>query len=234
MATGVLLVMAAFSLATLLTDPRFVASAGWDFALYRDAAARWLHGAGFYSPEQLAGPYLNLTGVMYPPPTLLLFLPFTELPTVLWWAVPIGIVAWRVWTLRPSPWTWAGIAACLAWPLTVEMIYNGKPALWIVAALALATRWPWVSVFVLAKASLFPFALVGVRNRSWWLALGTCAVVSALFLPMWPDWIAAVLNARGEFSGPLYSLRDVPALCIPLIAWLGSSRARHRVSVIAT
>lgn len=224
-ATGVLLVMAAYSSVTLLTDPRFAALAGSDFAIYRDAAARWLHGGFFYYPEQVAGPYDTLLGhVMYPPPTLLLFLPFTVLPAVLWWAVPIGIVAWRVWALRPSPWGWAGIAACLAWPMTVELVYTGNPLLWIVAALALATRWRWVSVLILAKPSLLPFALFGVRHRRWWLALGATVIVSALFLPMWPDWIRAVLNARGPFSGPLYSLKDVPMVAIPLLAW--GARAR--------
>lgn len=222
--TGVLLIMAAYSASLLLTEPRFGAP-GSDFGIYRDAATRWLHGGFFYYPEQLAGPYVALGGhVMYPPPTLLLFAPFTVLPAFLWWALPVGIVVWRVVTLRPSAWGWAGIAACLAWPMGLEMIYTGNPVIWVVAALALATRWPWVSVLVFAKPSLFPFAFVGARHRSWWLALGACALISGLFLPMWPDWIAAVLNARGQFSGPLYSLRDVPLLLVPLVAWAARPR----------
>jgi hypothetical protein len=140
--------------------------------------------------------------------------------------VPLAIIAWRVWALRPSPWAWVGIAACLAWPMTVELVYTGNPLLWIVAALALATRWPWMSVLILLKPSLFPFALFGMRARRWWLALGASAIVAALFLPMWPDWIRTVLNARGPSSGPLYSLKDVPTMAIPLLAWVGRARTQ--------
>jgi hypothetical protein len=224
-ATGVLLVMAANNAVTLLTDTRFTGSLGLDFTIYRDAAARWLHGGFFYYPEQVAGPYNTLTGhIMYPPPALLLFIPFVVLPALLWWVVPVATIAWRIAALRPSPWAWAGIATCLAWPITAKLVYAGNPLLWIVAALALSTRWRWMSVLVLTKPSLLPFALFGIRGRSWWLALGAVAVVSALFLPMWPDWIRVILNARGPSSGLLYSINDVPMMAIPLVAWAGRAR----------
>jgi hypothetical protein len=229
-ATGVLLILAAFSLVTLLTDPRFHGTAGFDFSIYRAAAARWLHGGWFYYPEQVGGPYTTLAGhVMYPPPALLLFVPFTVLPAVLWWVIPIGIITWRIIALRPSPWAWVWIAACLAWPGTIELGFTGNPLVWVVAAMALATRWPWVSALVLVKPSLFPFALFGARDRRWWLALAACALVSAFFLPMWVDWIHVVLNARGPFSGALYSIKDVPTMLVPLFAWAGRTRELPRL-----
>lgn len=117
------------------------------------------------------------------------------------------------------PGEWRRCSSCLLYRLN-----TGNPLLWIVAALALATRWRWMSVLVLAKPSLLPFASFRVGDRRWWLALAASAFISALFLPMWPDWIRAVLNARGPFSGLLYSLKNVPVMAIPLVAWAGRQK----------
>ncbi len=223
--TGVFAVVAVFSLVLLLTEVRFASTPGSDFAIYHDAAARWLAGGPFYNPEQVAGPYTTIGGdVMYPPVGLLLFVPFVYLPGLLWWVVPIAIVVWRIVALRPSRWGWVGIAACLAWPITPVLLVTGNPTIWVAAALALATRWPAFGVLVLVKPSLFPFAFGGVRTRQWWIGLGAFALASALFLPMWTEWIHAVLNARGPFSGVLYSIKDVPMMLIPTIAWFASTR----------
>ena len=74
---------------------------GVDFVLYRDAAARWLAGGPYFEPYQLTGPYPITAGdVLYPPVALWLFVPFTILPAVPWWVVPIGVTAWG----------WAGCA----------------------------------------------------------------------------------------------------------------------------
>lgn len=218
--TGSLLILAGYSAVLLATNPRFDDMRGVDHAIYRDAAARWLSGGFFYYPEQVNGLYYTLQGhVLYPPPSLVLFVPFVFLPAVLWWAIPLAIIAWRVYALRPAMWSWPLLAAALAWPVTIELIFTGNPLLWAVAGLALATRWPWVSALVFLKPSLFPFALFGVRTRGWWLATGSLAVVSLAFLPLWPQWIAAVLNARGPSSGLFYSLNDLPWMLIPLVAW---------------
>ncbi len=228
---GVSLIVGMFTALTLLLSPHYAGSPAFDFALYRDAAARWLQGGFFYYPEQLAGPYTTQLGhVMYPPIGLVLFVPFTVLPAVLWWVLPLSAIAWRVFALRPSLVGWAAITALVCWPFSIQIIVAGNPAFWIVAALALATRWPWVAVFVLLKPSLGPFALAGARTRAWWLALGLFACVSLLFLPMWFDWIGVVLNARGFFSGPLYSLNDVPLMLVPVIAWLTGRHRPGRVS----
>src|SRR5439155_6538123 len=61
-----------------------------DWVSYSRAAQRFLDGQSIYIPEQLAGPYemarIAGLGYVYPPPSILLFVPFLALgPTV--WAV---------------------------------------------------------------------------------------------------------------------------------------------------
>lgn len=223
---GVAFIATVYVGAILLTDARFANTLGWDLSIYRDAAQRWLSGSWFYYPEQVAGPYELTNGhVLYPPPVLLLFVPFTVLPVILWWLVPLTVIVWRIVALRPSAWAWAGMAACLAYPPTVELTISGNPLLWVVAALALATRWPWVSVLVFAKPSLLPFAFYGVRYRSWWVALGACALISLAFLPMWSDWFTVLVNARGRLVTLGYSASNVPMMLIPIVAWIGRTKA---------
>ena len=74
-----------------------------DYRQYMAATSTWLDGGSFYQPWQLAGPYvitrdelrLDLIPVLYPPTSLLLFVPFAAVPalTPLWWIVPIAIVS---------------------------------------------------------------------------------------------------------------------------------------------
>lgn len=98
---------------------------------------------------------------------------------------------------------------------------DGNPSMWIAAFAAAGTVWAWAYVLVLLKPSLAPFALLGVRHRSWWIALGVAVLVSIPFAGMWLDWITALRNADQDL---LYSLRDAPIVLIPLIAYWGSSR----------
>jgi hypothetical protein len=194
---------------------------GIDFALYRDAAARWLGGGPFYEAYQLAGPYEVRAGdVLYPPVALLLFIPFTFLPALLWWAIPLGITGWSIVRLRPRPFVWPVMALCLWFPNTGIKLLTGNPVIWSLAAIALGTIYAWPSVFVLLKPTLAPLALFGCRSRSWWIALAGFSAVSMLFLPMWFDYVRVILNAQTP-SGPLYSLGEVPMMLIPVAAWLG-------------
>jgi hypothetical protein len=205
---------------------------GIDFDLYRDVTARWLHGGAFFEPHQLAGPYdIRAGDVLYPPVALVLFVPFAiatgaaaTIAAIVWWAVPLGITAAVVWRLRPQPATWPLLALCVANPTTLLKIWTGNPVIWAMAAMALALVGSrrFAAPFVLLKPSLAPFALVGIRRRSWWLGL---AVVVALCLPfgaLWGAWVASVLNSRG--GGLLYSALEVPMLLLPLVAWLGRTR----------
>ena len=198
---------------------------GVDAALYQEAAARWLAGGPFYEPSQLAGPYEVAHGdILYPPVGLWLFVPFTVLPLVLWWVIPAALTSAAVWRLRPRPLAWPLIALCLAWPTTPLKIWTGNPVIWCVAAMAVATVWRGAAPFALLKPSLAPFALFGVRDRSWWLGLALFIAMGVPFGSMWLDWIATVLNSRG--GGFLYSALEAPMLTLPLVAWLG--RTRHR------
>jgi len=196
---------------------------GVDFLLYRDAAARWLAGGPYFEPYQLAGPYPITAGdVLYPPVALWLFVPFTVLPAVLWWAIPIAVTAWAIWRLRPAPAWWPLIALCVAWPTTLLKTWTGNPVIWSVMAMGLGVVYWWPSVFVLLKPSLFPFALFGANRRSWWIALAVFVGMCLPFGAMWADWVTTLVNSTG--GGLLYSTLEVPMLLIPLVAWLGRAR----------
>lgn len=206
---------------------------GVDFALYRDVTARWLAGGPFYEPYQIAGPYEIRAGdVLYPPVALWLFVPFGALTGAPWsaiaaiafWAVPLGITAATVLALRPQPIVWPLIALCLANPTTLLKIWTGNPVMWSMAAMALAVAGSsrFAVPFVLLKPSLVPFALFGVRRRSWWLGAASVLALSVPFGSLWGDWLASVLNSRG--GGLLYSALEIPMLLLPLAAWLGRTR----------
>jgi len=181
-------------------------------------------GGPFYEPRQLAGPYEVAHGdILYPPVGLWLFVPIALLPTVLalalWWGVPAAVTAWAIRRLRPRPAVWPLIALCLAWPTTPLKIWTGNPVIWSVAAMAIATAWRGAAPFALLKPSLFPFALFGIRRRSWWVGLAIFGLLCLPFGSMWADWIATVLNTRG--GGVLYSALEAPMLALPLVAWVG-------------
>lgn len=201
---------------------------GVDFSLYHDATVRWLGGGSFYGEYQLQGPYPITHGdVLYPPPVLVLLVPFVFLPAALWWILPITVTAVVLAWHRPRPWAWLLISLCLVYPITGVRIWHGNPGLWVTAAIALGTRYAWPSALVLLKPTLAPFALIGANRRTWWIALAGLAAVSLAFLPMWPDFIRAVLNSRSD-AGLLYSLNEIPQDLIPVIAWVGGVRS-HRL-----
>jgi hypothetical protein len=202
---------------------------GVDYELYRDVASRWLAGGSYFEPYQLAGPYEIRPGdVLYPPVELWLFVPFAAVSnvawpvaSVLWWLVPGAIVVACVMALRPRPLVWPLIALCLSNPTTLLKIWTGNPVIWSMAAMALAVVGSsrFAAPFVLLKPSLAPFALFGIRHRSWWAGAAALAVLSIPFGPLWLDWVASVVNSRG--GGLLYSALEVPILALPLAAWVG-------------
>lgn len=219
--TILLLVFPVVDLVKAALKPNWNGYGGIDFQLYMDATRSWLAGGPFYHAYQLAGPYPIQNGdILYQPNALFLFVPFAVVPVVLsmvlWWAIPLGVTAWAVWRMRPPLIAWPFIAMCLAWPPFVARTVAGNPVMWAMAAVALGCLFRWPSVFALIKASLFPFALLGIRDRRWWLALAVLAIASLPFGTMWTDWVTVVLNSRN--GGIAYSLQDVPILLLPIIA----------------
>jgi hypothetical protein len=196
---------------------------GVDYHLYMETATRWLAGGPYFQADQLAGPYpISAGDILYPPVALLLFVPFSFLPGVLWWALPATAIAWCLRCLRPARVVWPLLVACAVWPTTPLKVLTGNPVIWAVAALALGVVYAWPSVLVLIKPSLFPFALFGARRRRWWLALGIFVAVSLPFGSLWIDWFHSMLNSQG--GGIAYSSLEIPMLAFPIIAWLGRRR----------
>lgn len=194
-----------------------------DLTLYRYHADRWLATGELYLERQLAGPgSIRGDESLYPPPILYLIAPFAlGVPDLLWWAIPIAVFAASIVVLRPAPWTWPLLAAILAWPRSSALVFYGNPGMWIDAAIAAGVVLGWPAVFVLVKPSLFPFALIGIRRRGWWIAAALLVLASVPFGSLWWDWLTAVRNSGGSL---LYSIEDLPLALAPVIAWLGSSR----------
>lgn len=194
---------------------------GHDYALYMEATRSWLAGGPFYHPYQVAGPYLVVADeILYPPHALALFVPFTVLPAIAWWAIPITIVAAAVWRSRPGPWTWALILACLCIPKSLWLVTSGSPTLWVAAGLAMG-RHGWPAVAGLVKPTLLPIALAGMRKRSFWAGAAVLVGIDLALAGLSREYVSVVLNARGPLATPIYSAGDLGIIGIALVAWLG-------------
>lgn len=144
-----------------------------------------------------------------------------RVPPFAWWVVPFGLAGLGIWRLRPSPYVWPAMALGSWWRTAAERVWSGNPVLWAFAALPLGCADAAPAVFVLIKPSHFPFALVGVRRRSWWLALGVFALLGLPFAGLRVGWLMVVRNTR---AGVFFSLPEVPLLHAPLVALAGSAR----------
>lgn len=193
-----------------------------DHEIYYQAALRIREGGPVYPPFQLEGPYtVHQLPELYPPPTIFgLIVPMSFLPAAAWWILPLAIIVGVVVAYRPTLEGWALILLCLSIERTWVSIAAGNPVMYVAAAMAIATRWRWVSIFALLKPTLAPFALLGIRSRAWWVALGAFAVVSLAMLPLWLDYLIAIRNLRT--SDVLYLVDNIPLVVIPLIAWQSS------------
>lgn len=203
---------------------------GIDFDMYVEATRRWLDGGPFYRPEQLVGPYAVALGdVLYPPPMLLLFLPWAlGAPALLWWLVPAVIVGWGLWRLRPDPRWWPLMVLPLLWPNTLLKVVTGNPSMWLAAALTVGCLTAGPAVLMLMKPTLLPFAVIGIRERRWWMWLAGLAAVCVAFLPLWQPFVASLLNARHP-AGPFYSLGEVPMFLVVVTAWVGRLRGNRPI-----
>jgi len=222
---GIAFVVTIYVSCFVFAKPGYIGS---DLALYQREVQAWLGGAPMYPPSEVAGPFTIVSGViLYPPITILLFLPTLLLPLPLWWLIPAAIMGTVVYRLRPGGWWLLAIGLCLLYPQSVTMVVDGNPGMWLAAALAVSVYWRPAAAFVLLKPSVFPLALIGLRSRGWWAIAGLFALVSLAFLPQTLDWLAVIRNGQGGslLGGPMYSLGDLPLLAVPLLAWAGSTRA---------
>jgi hypothetical protein len=199
---------------------------GIDYDTLIGAARSFLAGDGFYPAEQLAGPWVYhqdepqfAPPILYPPHTLILFIPFTVLPAILWWLIPFAVTAWALWRLRPHPAAWLAIVLLLGVPESREGIFWGNPVMWMTAATAAGFVLGWPAVVVFLKPTLAPFAFAGMWKRSWWLALAALVGFNLALLPMWFDWITVIRNSTLNAG---FSLYQYPLMSVPVVAWLGS------------
>ena len=217
-----LLGLAAYSLLdTVRVQPTLVATDPVNG--YLPGAQRWLATGSPYEPYQLTGPWsLDYRAFIHPPAALPLFAAFLWLPLPLWWAIPIGVTGWCVYRLRPAPWTWPLMAACLVWPRSTGSLLAGNSDLWAMAAVAAGAVYGWPVALLAVKPTFAPLALVGVRDRRAWVAGVIGVLAMLLLLPLWIEWVQVITNNGGLGIG--YSLLNVPLVAIGALAWAGSTR----------
>lgn len=194
------------------STPRPDVTLGLDYRIYMERTGSWLAGEGFYQPHQLAGPYTvteHPRPAFYPPVLLYLTVPFTLLPAFLWWAVPLSIIGYCLWRLRPPVWTWPLLALALVYPRTIMLLFYGNPSMWAFAALAAGLVWTFPAPWVLLKPTLGPFAFVGMTRRAWWVGAAAAVLLAVPFGTMWLDYAVTIGNARND-EGLAYLLGEWP------------------------
>ncbi len=219
-AVGVVLGLELAWIAVILVASTGQASFGLDYAWHMDASRRLLDTGTPYWPWQIAGPYAIGNGaILYPPTAFALFIPFLWLPLVLWWVIPIGITAFAMTRHRPPAWVWPLAVAPLCLEKSLNVYVFGNPTMWLVAATAAGTVWHWPFVLAVLKPTFAPIALLGMRHRSWWIAVGVTAVVSLAFGRIWFDWFAVVANSDVSLA---YNLPTLPVVLAPLLPWIAA------------
>ena len=212
---AVAIVVAACILALTFT------TTGEDWVIYRGAALRWLGGGSYFLDSQLHGPYQLIMGdVLYPPAALAVFVPFAWLPVALWRLGPLVIAGLALAKLRPAPWAWLIVGYLWFWSGSLYWDH-ANPVMWSMAVLFGWAAWDWPAAPLLLQPSMLPFALLGVRRRSWWIVAAVVALLSLATLPLTITWfrvIAQMESGRGIF----YGAREWFVCAIPVVAYLGS------------
>ena len=198
-------------------------SLGMDYAFYVDVGRRWLASGSYYNLHQLAGPYdvTLMVDVLYPPIALALFVPFTVVPGVLWWGIPLTVlaVAWRRW--KPDYRAWPVLLALIIWPRSMAAVFYGNTDMWVAAGIAGGLLAGWPAMLVLVKPTLLPFVFAGAWHRRWWAIPVVLFASIAVAFPLWQDYLTTIGNLR---IGWEYSLGSLPLAFLPLVMWV--SRAR--------
>ncbi len=218
--TGVLLVAFVLEFAWLWGYIDSQSGIDVDRQFYAGVGQHWLDTGELYSARQLAGPYVVLPNVdnLYPPTGLPFMLAVLWLPALLYYLIPLGTTAVLVAWWRPAAWTWPLLVFFLAWPRGVSNIIYGNSDIWIQAAVAGGLLVGWPALLILMKPSVLPFAVVGVRHRSFWIGAAVVAVASLFALELWREYFVAIGNSDAEWY---YSLEDTPPYFLPIVAWLG-------------
>lgn len=194
---------------------------GWDFTHYLEGTRLWLATGSPYTPASVAGPYpANSTTMpfLHPPIALPLFAPFLVLPAIVWWAVPIAVLAYALCRWRPAGAWWYAALACIVYPRTIEIALVGNSDMWVSAGVAAGLLIGWPALLVVIKPYALPLALGGMRHRSFWIGAVIVVGVSLLFGSLWLDWIAVVRHTAGSGG---YLLHGIPLLLLPVAAWAG-------------
>ena len=193
------------------------------------AGRHWVETGEAYYPFQLEGPYLNVGTIMlYPPFALYLFVPFAYLPPILWWIVPLSLIAWSASWLRPPWWTWpilAGIAASV--PVLAALVY-GNSLMWVLAFVPrhpLAGGAPRSSRRSSRPTRCSRSRRCGpqVLDRHRRRVADVAAAAAA-----WFDWLTAMGNFVAGGAGPLYSVANWFVLATPWMLAIRDLPARVR------
>lgn len=203
-----------------------------DYKMFVEFGRRWGETGSMYAPYQLAGPFrydvaaetthVAAMPALYPPLVGPVFWLFGFLPAVLWWAVPIIVLA--VVLRGARAWTWPLLAAVACLPQVSSLFIVGGSSMWVVAGLAAGIRQGWPVLIVAVKPTVAPFALVGIRRRSMWIGSGVLLAVSLLMLPEWLRYVTVIRNL--DSPGIAYSLGDVPLIAAVLLAAWSSDHGR--------
>jgi hypothetical protein len=228
-AIGAVIYCAAVATFVLAFDITFAKSdLGEDFIIHREIGQRFLDTGVLYLPDQLAGPYANRLGyhVLYPPTTLLVIVPLALIPeglaVIAWYGIPLAVLVLLISRYRPGPWAWVALMLIAFWPRSQGAILYGNSDMLIAAAIGAGVLWGWPAALILLKPSWFLLALVGIRHRSWWVALGMFAIASLLVLPLWPQYVTAMTNITD--SSWLQRLYGLPLMLTAIVIWAGQSR----------
>jgi hypothetical protein len=72
---------------------------------------------------------------------------------------------------------------------------------------------------------VFPFGLIGVRQRSWWTAAAVFAVANLPLLALWLEYPTVIRSAGLPV---LYSIGNLPMFVAPVVAWAVRRRPADR------
>jgi hypothetical protein len=156
---------------------------GADLGIMRELGRRWFETGTMYLPYQLTGPYsidvqdpLTNTPALYPPAAGPVFAAVWALPEPRRRRPVVGrAVRDHGLRLRPLAPAAAGVGAdraMFAHPMSALHILSGGTAMWAMALVAAGLLWHWPPALILLKPTLLPFALIGIRHRSWWIVAG--------------------------------------------------------------